>query len=145
MAAIFGDSFLPKPLVVQPGAPAESTTSVDDDPNLSAASRVRPAPCTLYEQSFASRADVPVQEEDAHLWAKAVGKWCTIFLLAHSDPGQVGVQAAQCLAAEGEAARDELLVWRTRADASVCWVGRRNGAKPKLFDHVSPRCSRNPF
>eukprot|EP00439_Symbiodinium_sp_Y106_P015008 s3348_g2.t1 len=109
MAAIFGDSFLPKPLVVQPGAPAESTTSVDDDPNLSAASRVRPAPCTLYEQSFASRADVPVQEEDAHLWAKAVGKWCTIFLLAHSDPGQVGVQAAQCLAAEGEAARDELL------------------------------------
>ena len=32
-------------------------------------------------------------------------------------------------------------VWRTRADASVCWVGRRNGAKP----NVSPRCSRNPF
>ena len=109
MAAIFGDSFLPKPLVVQPGAPAESTTSVDDGPNLSDVSRVRPAPCTLYEQSFTSRADVPVQEEDAHLWARAVGKWCTIFLLAHSDPGQVGVQAAQCLAAEGEAARDELL------------------------------------
>ena len=44
MSAIFGDSFLPKPLVVQPGAPAGSTTSVVDGPNLSDVSRVRPAP-----------------------------------------------------------------------------------------------------
>ena len=109
MAMIFGDSILPKPLVVQPCAPSKDTPTIDGDPILASSSRARPAPSTLYERSFASRADVPVQEEDEHLWVMAVGKWCSIFALAHSDPGQVGEQAAQCFAAEGEAARDELL------------------------------------
>ena len=101
--------FVPKPLVVQPCAPSKDTPTIDGDPILASSSRARPAPSTLYERSFASRADVPVQEEDEHLWVMAVGKWCSIFALAHSDPGQVGEQAAQCFAAEGEAARDELL------------------------------------
>ncbi|CAE7516940.1 unnamed protein product [Symbiodinium sp. CCMP2592] len=73
------------------------------------AARVRAAPAGLFERSFHSRADVPVEDEEEHLWVLAINKWCCIFTLANEDPGSVGVQAAQCLVAEGEKARDELL------------------------------------
>ena len=52
MAMIFGDSILPKPLVVQPCAPSKDTSTIDGDPILASSSRARPAPSTLYERSF---------------------------------------------------------------------------------------------
>ncbi|CAE7737917.1 unnamed protein product [Symbiodinium sp. CCMP2592] len=108
MSCIFGNGALEHPVLRQPCPPAleDSVTPAPEDvPCI----RVRSAPCTLFEKSFSARADISTQDEDDHLWVLAVNKWCCIFSLAQSDPGQVGEQAAQCLIAEGESARDELI------------------------------------
>ncbi|CAE7626860.1 unnamed protein product [Symbiodinium sp. CCMP2592] len=97
MACIFGNGALEHP--------DSATPAPEDVPCI----RVRPAPCALFEKSFSARADISTQAEDDHLWVLATNKWCCIFSLAQSDPGQVGEQAAQCLIAEGESARNELI------------------------------------
>ncbi|CAE7410083.1 unnamed protein product [Symbiodinium sp. CCMP2592] len=108
MSCIFGNGVLEQPVVRQPCPPAiedSAAPAPEDGPCI----RVRPAPCTLFEKSFSARADVSTHAEEDHLWVLAINKWCCIFSLAQSDPGQVGEQAAQCLIAEGESARDELI------------------------------------
>ncbi|CAE7298810.1 unnamed protein product [Symbiodinium sp. CCMP2592] len=109
MSCIFGDGLLPKPAIAQPRAPAPPDASGSEPSTEGKAARVRAAPASLFERSFHTRADVPVEDEEEHLWVLAINKWCCIFTLANEDPGSVGVQAAQCLVAEGEKARDELL------------------------------------
>ena len=109
MSCIFGDGLLSRPTFAQPRPPAPVADTRKDPLAEAKSSRVRAAPENLYERSFHARADVPVQEEEDHLWVLAINKWCCIFSLAQDDPGSVGMQAAQCLVAEGESARDELI------------------------------------
>ncbi|CAE7203383.1 unnamed protein product [Symbiodinium sp. CCMP2592] len=108
MSCIFGNGTLEHPVLRQPCPPALED-SADPAPEDVPCIRVRSAPCTLFEKSFSARADISTQAEDEHLWVLAINKWCCIFSLAQSDPGQVGEQAAQCLIAEGQSARDELI------------------------------------
>ncbi|CAE7392987.1 unnamed protein product, partial [Symbiodinium sp. CCMP2456] len=80
-----------------------------DAPTVAKPPRVSAAPVNLHEGSFLARADVPVQEEEDHLWVLAIIKRCCIYSLAQDDPCPVETQAAQCLVAKGEGATGELI------------------------------------
>ena len=82
MSCIFGDGLLSRPTFAQPRPPAPVADTRKDPLAEAKPSRVRAAPENLYERSFHARADVPVQEEEDHLWVLAINKWCCIFSLA---------------------------------------------------------------